>query len=292
MKFLAEAACLSSVQEQAKSHSSQGTQCDDHQEFEASPHRPLLGVASFDGSQHESRQRGESIGPPSGLRQREQHWQRWDEATNDEGDPDLDTFQPRINMGVFDYSQFVMHHCLVPAFSIARQMPHDLIEQRATEAFLTVDGSEFGPFLLRLMFHFVALCGNAALKDLPGCSCRQIASQSHRDPSGQYLTQHDQQEPCGCNLADRHDEDQGRDQAVVNPEDYLAQPISSMRMLFFARLYNCSCVKCHGFAPRLDSINITNICSITQELKLIFLLTISRSVSLPQEHQPGSTRRN
>jgi len=35
----------------------------------------------------------------------------------------------------------------------------------------------------------------------------------HRDPSGQHLTQYDQQEPCGGNLTHCHDEHQGGDQA-------------------------------------------------------------------------------
>ena len=91
------------MQEQAEPYTSQGSKGDDHQKFETGSHRTLLGVASFDCSQHEGGERRESIRSPSGLRQGEQHWYCWDEATNHEGDPDLDAFQPRIDARIFDH---------------------------------------------------------------------------------------------------------------------------------------------------------------------------------------------
>jgi hypothetical protein len=95
------------MQKQAESHTGQRPQGDDHEKFEASPHGTLMGIASFDRSQRQGGDRCESICPPSGLRQGEQHRQHWDEATDHEGEPNLHAFQPRVDLRVFDYSQLV-----------------------------------------------------------------------------------------------------------------------------------------------------------------------------------------
>ncbi len=52
------------MQEQAEPHTGQRPQSDDHEKFEASPHRTLMGRAGFDRSQHHGRERCESIRPP------------------------------------------------------------------------------------------------------------------------------------------------------------------------------------------------------------------------------------
>src|SRR5581483_1997986 len=101
-------------------------------------------------------------------------------------------------------------------------MLYYLIEQWATEAFVPIDRREFRPFFIRLMLDLEALGCNTLLKNLSGSSCRKIATQRHRDPSGQYLTQDNHQEPCGCHFAHSHDEYQGRDQAIIEPKDHLA----------------------------------------------------------------------
>ena len=59
---------LSSMQEQSKAHTGQGSGGDDHEEFEASPHKALMRIASFDCSQYHGSERCKSIGPPPGLR--------------------------------------------------------------------------------------------------------------------------------------------------------------------------------------------------------------------------------
>jgi len=119
------------MQQQAEPHTGQRPQGDDHEKFEASPHGTLAGVAGFDRTQHQGDQCREAIRPPSGLWQSEQHRQRWDEATHHKGDPNLHTFQPRIDAGAFDDSQLVMHHGPVPAFPVGRPVPNHAVEQGA-----------------------------------------------------------------------------------------------------------------------------------------------------------------
>src|SRR5438874_506095 len=76
---------------------------------------------------------------------------------------------------------------------LAVSCPTTRSERRAAPALVLVDGAQFCPFLFRLMLNLIALGGDALVKHLPGGPCRKIASQGHRDPVGQHLTQHDQE---------------------------------------------------------------------------------------------------
>jgi hypothetical protein len=119
----------SSAQKQAKGHTGQGPGSDNHKQIKTGPHRILADIASFDRSQYQGSKRCESIRPLSGLRQGEQHWERWDEAPDHKGDPDLHAFQPGIDVGVFDHSQLVMHHGLVPAFLVRGEVIDDMLQK-------------------------------------------------------------------------------------------------------------------------------------------------------------------
>jgi hypothetical protein len=68
------------MQEQTKTHTGHGSQGDDNEKFETSPHRTLTGIAGFDHSQHQGSESRESVRSPFGLRQGEQHRHRWYEA--------------------------------------------------------------------------------------------------------------------------------------------------------------------------------------------------------------------
>src|SRR5260221_11183064 len=98
----------SCMQKQAKAHASQSPHTNNHEKFETSPHHSLAGIAGFDRFPYPSGKGCESVSPPSGLREREKHRQRRDEATNYKGETELYTFPPRIDVGVFDSSQLVM----------------------------------------------------------------------------------------------------------------------------------------------------------------------------------------
>src|SRR5438067_13726329 len=79
----------SSMQQQSKAHTGQGSGGDNHEEFEASPHGALVRIASFDRSQYHGSERGESICPPPGLWQGEQDRYGRDETPDHKGQPDL-----------------------------------------------------------------------------------------------------------------------------------------------------------------------------------------------------------
>src|SRR5712692_5304952 len=183
----------SSVQEQAKAHTGHGPSSDDHEEFETSPHRTLAGIAGFNCPEHQGCKRRKSICPPFGLWHGEQHWERWDEATDHKRDPDLHALQPRVDMCVFDHPQLIMYHGAVPAFPVGREMADDTLQEWATKALVLVDGTQFCPFLFRLMLNLIAFRCDALLKYLLRGPCRKIAPKRHRNPSCQHLTQYDQE---------------------------------------------------------------------------------------------------
>src|SRR5579863_856355 len=92
---------LSSMQEQAKTHTGQGSSGDYHEKFESGSYRTLAGIAGIDCTQNHSCKRRESKCPPSGLWQGEEQWNRWNKAANHKGDPNLCPLQPWIDVRVF-----------------------------------------------------------------------------------------------------------------------------------------------------------------------------------------------
>src|SRR6266568_6514417 len=183
----------SSMQEQAKTHTSRRSQGNDGEKFETSPYRTLTGIAGFDRSQQHGRESRESIRPPFRLRRREDHRYGWDEAADHKGKANLHPLQPRMDVRVFDHPQLVMPHGQMPAVTVGREMADDTLQEWTSEPFVVVDSHQFRPFLFRFMLNLIALNGDALVKDLLGGPCGQIASQRHPNPSGQHLTQHDQE---------------------------------------------------------------------------------------------------
>src|SRR2546421_599741 len=169
----------SCMQEQANNHTSRRSQGDNDEKFETSPHRMLTGIAGFDCSQHHSRERRKSIGPPSGLRQREEHRDRWDEATDYKGKANLHSLQPGIDACVFDHPQLIMHHSPMPAVLVRREVIDDPLQEGTGEPFVLVDGHQFRPFLVWFMLNLIPLDGDAPVKDLLGGPCGQVTSQRH-----------------------------------------------------------------------------------------------------------------
>src|SRR5258708_124646 len=88
------------MQEQSDPKSGQSSYGDYHQKFETSTYRPFVGIASFDRPKGKCRESRKSVGPPSHLWQREQHRDRWNQSTNDKGDPNLRTLPPGVNAPV------------------------------------------------------------------------------------------------------------------------------------------------------------------------------------------------
>src|SRR6266566_6635123 len=104
------------------------------------------------------------------------------------------------------------------------------------------------------MLNFVALGRDTLVQDLLGGTRGKIAPKCHRNPSGQHFTEYDQQQPCGSKLTHRHDEHQRGDQAIIEPEDDLAQPISPVRMLLIELLHSrrCSSSSCIDHWPHCN----------------------------------------
>src|SRR5947209_18425498 len=107
------------------------------------------------------------------------------------------------------------------------------------------------------MLNFVALGRDALLQDLPGGTRGKIAPECHGNPPGQHFTEDDQQQPCRSKLTDRHDEHQRGDQAVIEPEDDLAQPISPVRMLLIELIHSrqCSSSSCIDHWPHCNTFS-------------------------------------
>src|SRR6266566_9539105 len=108
-----------------------------------------------------------------------------------------------------------MYHSTMPSFLIGGQMIDDIMEQWTTEAFIAVNGAQFGPFLLWLMLNLKPFRRDALIEDLFSGPCSKISSKCHRNPSGQDLTKHNQQQPPRSNFTHRHDKHKGSNQAVV-----------------------------------------------------------------------------
>jgi len=66
----------------------------------------------------------------------------------------------------------------------------DPLQEGTSEPFVLVDGHQFRPFLVRFMLNLIPLDGDALVKDVLGSPCGQVASQRHRNATGQHLTQH------------------------------------------------------------------------------------------------------
>src|SRR2546427_10803103 len=121
-----------------------------------------------------------------------------------------------------------MYHGAMPSFLIGGQMIDNTMEQWTTEAFVAINGTQFGPFFLWLMLNLIPFRRDALIEDLFSGSSSKISSKRHRNPSGQQLTKHNQQQPPKSTFAHRHDKHKGSNQAVVKSKYDLAQPISIM----------------------------------------------------------------
>src|SRR5689334_10724013 len=124
-----------------------------------------------------------------------------------------------------------MHHCLMPALRVGGQMAHHAVEEWTAEAFASIDGTQFGTFLLRFVLNLVPLGGNTLGENLLLGASGQVASKCHRDPSSQHLAQHNYYQVSRSGRTDSHDEHQCGDQTIVEAKDNFAEPITPMWML-------------------------------------------------------------
>ena len=68
-------------------------------------------------------------------------------------------------MRVFDHPQLIMHHSPMPAVTVGYEMADDPRHVGTGEPFVVVDGTQFRPFLFRLMLNLVALSTQPQKKD-------------------------------------------------------------------------------------------------------------------------------
>jgi hypothetical protein len=130
-----------------------------------------------------------------------------------------------------------MHHGPVPAFPVGRQMPDHPFEQGAAQALVLVDGTQFRPFLFRLMLNFIALGGNALVQNLPGGPCRKIASKAIEIPPASTSPSTTSSSRVGATSLTAMMNTRVVTRPTLSSKDDLAEPITPMWMLFFDLLH-------------------------------------------------------
>src|SRR5262249_33475326 len=129
---------------------------------------------------------------------------------------------------IFDDPELVLDHRVEPAIAVRREVADDAFEHRPAEALAVVDPVQLRVLLLRLVGDLVPLGGDALGEDRPFGARREEGTEAHRRGTGDELAKRDDDELPGRDLADRQDEDQRRYQAVVEPEDDLAEPATTV----------------------------------------------------------------
>jgi hypothetical protein len=102
-----------------------------------------------------------------------------DETTQHKSEPDLNPCQPRIDVGIFDHPQLIMHHSLMASFIIRSEVIDNMLQKRAGKSLVLVNAHKFRSFLFWLMLNLIAFCCDAPSKNLFGSPCGKIASKDN-----------------------------------------------------------------------------------------------------------------